>query len=458
MTRSSASSVAALAAAAALLAAGLGPATDAHPEPAPLVGSDHGTDDAGFWNVKKGMATKTGYRLVFAWDADAPVAGYAEWGFSSDDLDQVARPPSDGLDTAGLAVADIMPEQVGTTIHYRIVDNVTGQATEVDSFEATNGWTTSASDGAHEIDLLVQVDSEALPPEVPSDQGLREIAFGTDVAAERVWDGTDEHVRVDDVIVTDTALNYPANQPFGPGICAENSQRVNGWQVQHTLADVLVETSVPLDSHTYPKAMEDPCTAIYMGRLGQIVVNWGGVGGTAFLHFGHVLAHELGHYAMDLPDLYTLEPDAKPDCWAGTSGTPGEDDNWDISMMHNDFGWDGSRWRGSEIDRNRTVTPCEYGNAAPSWPTLASLYPAVPTLESLKENGSAKPVHSDSDHQVAVGNPDSPSGSDGWDGLILDEEPVGSRLYHAPDAASTTSGTGPTDLPHSFPAADTVLP
>lgn len=438
-------------AAALILVAGLVPLAQGHPEPAPapVVSSGHGVDDAGFWNVVHGMATKTGYRLVFTWDADAPVAGYAQWGYAPDELNHVARPPGGNPDTAGIAVTDIPEDEVGRTVYYRIVDGITGTRSDVRSFQAANGWTSDGSDGVHEIDLLVQVDSEALPSVAPVDVGLRDLALAMDVSAERIWDASDGYARIDDVVVTDTAVSYPANPPYGASSCVANRQ-VNGWDVQHTVADVLVQTTVPFDSHTFSKAMEDPCRAIYMGRLGQLVVEWGGLGGGyAFVHFGQVAAHELGHYAMNLNDLYPLAGSA--DCWSGTSGKPGADtdgdgfpENHDISMMHNDFGYNGFRWQGSELDRGDSVTPCDYGAEKASWPIFAGLYPAAPSIQQLQDapNKDPFPNHNDSDYRQPFGNPDGPAGGDGYDAFVLDSEPVRSRLRHAIDSKAGGSDAG----------------
>jgi hypothetical protein len=437
-------------AAALLLAAGLVPAAQGHRQPIPVVGAEHGTSDDGFWNQAHGMATKSGYRLVFTWDADVPVNGYAEWGFAPDQLDDVARPPGGNPDTAGIAVTDIPRDDVNRTIYYRIVDGISGKHTDVRSFPATNGWTSDASDGVHEIDLVVQIDSESLPSVTPIDVGLQDLALGMDVAAERIWDASDGYARVDDVVVTDTALSYAANVPYGGTGCAADPQ-ANGYDVQHTVADVLVQSSLPLDSHTFAKAMEDPCRAIYMGRLGQLVVQWGGLGGGFdFVHFGQVAAHELGHYAMNLPDLYPLA--GTGDCWSGVTGEPGADvdnddepENHDISMMHNEFGYNGARWQGSEIDRGNAITPCNYGNEPASWPILAGLYPGVPTIQELEDDPDETPYpnHDDSDHREPFGNPDGVAGSgDGYDAYVLDSEPVRSTLTHAIDSDPGGEGDG----------------
>lgn len=456
-TRAPVPRTAVAAAVALLVATAAAPAVQSHPGTLP--GREDHETDAGFWNQVHGMATKTGFRLVFSWDADLPVDAHVEWGTDSTNLDQVARPVTQTPDTAGIAIVDVPDDTVGETIHYRVVDDLTGTETAVRSFQATNGWTTDGSDGVHEIDLLVQLDSQALPSEVPVDQGLQDLVNGADVAAERVWDASDEHVRVDDVLVTDTTLNYPANVPYGAVGCAETGP-VDGRHAGHTVADVLVESSLPLDSHTFRGAMDDPCTGIYMGRLGQLFIRWGGSGGgTAFVHFGEILAHELGHYAMDLPDLYPGPNNAvsSADCWNGTAGQPGVGSNHDISMMHTDFGYDGSRWRGSEIDRGPGVTDCDYGDEPASWPILADLYPGVPNVTELQESGDATPVHSDSDHTKAVGNPDSPGGAGGYGAYVLDSEAAGSSL-RAESGASGTSGNGPTDLPDVLPDAGSLLP
>ena len=58
--------------------------------------ADHGHAStvaaSSFWNVVDGFTTKTGYRLVFVWDTDAPIAGIVEWGYAPTSLTNVVRP------------------------------------------------------------------------------------------------------------------------------------------------------------------------------------------------------------------------------------------------------------------------------------------------------------------------------------------------------------------------------
>lgn len=434
------------------------PTAEAHPSSPAHAGSDHGEADDGLFNVVEGFSTKTGFRLVFAWDTDEPIAGHVEWGFQEGTLDRQANPFGDAVDTAGVAIVDVDESEVepGKTVYFQVRDEESGQTSEVHSFEMDNAWVKDSSDDVHEISFIVQLDSQALPAGVPTDQGLQELASAMDVVAERIWDATDEHVRVDDVIVTDTVLNYPQNAVPKTGVdfngnpdCTETS--VEGYQLDHSMADVLIQSSVPFDSHTFSERIGKPCTGIYLGRLGQLVVPWGDGsfgGGNGSVHLAQVLSHEIGHYAFGLPDLYPAVSDA--DCLAGTTGEPGADtdgdgepDNWDVSLMHNGFGYDGNRWIGSEIDRGPDYTPCGYNGEPASWPILANLYPGVPTLQELEEDPDASPYpnHDDSDHTVAEGNPDGGELDVYW----LDQEPGTSQLKHAIGTVEETAPDGPTE-------------
>jgi hypothetical protein len=167
-------------------------------------------------------------------------------------------------------------------------------------------------DGIYEIDAVLQLDSKALPEGVPLDQGLRQLADGIQVMAERIWDATDGYVRLGRVIVTDTVLNQPVNVPTGHPITCHPGPGEPA-ATQHTLADFLVQTSVPFDSHTYigqTPMINNPCTAFYVGRLGQLVIPW-----EDDLHLGYVFAHEFGHYAFALDDLYPIAGLSTANCW-----------------------------------------------------------------------------------------------------------------------------------------------
>ncbi len=122
----------------ALLAAGALPAASAHdpnPDPVgagvplsnPTQPEDHGIAPATkdpFWNVVGGFAAKSGYRLVFFYDADRPVLAQVVWGTSSNALIRTGIPVSDVADTAGIIIVDLLPTDVDSskTIYFRITD------------------------------------------------------------------------------------------------------------------------------------------------------------------------------------------------------------------------------------------------------------------------------------------------------------------------------------------------
>lgn len=370
--------------------------------------STHGfASSAGFWNAVEGFSAKSGYRLVFFWDADQPIAARVEWGYSPGVLSRIATPIGDALDTAGVALIDIDRSDVvsNPTVYFRVKDLATGQTSPTRSFASGNAWTSNVMDGVYEIDALFQVDAPASPDAVPYDQGLWDFAAGVDILAERVWDATDGYARIGTVLITDTQLNYPVNIPFGNpvggGVCGP-SQTQQGATVQNTMADFVVETAVPFDSHTYgltPPAIDHACTPFYVGRVGQLIASpW-----ASDLHIGAVLAHEFGHYAFGFDDLYPALSGDTGNCWVGVTGAPNNTlGAYDITIMNNQFGWTGSRWVGSEIDR--AATSCNRGTAGKtSWPLFRQSYPGVP---ERGRNGDDLPDHTDSDYLTPRGNPD----------------------------------------------------
>jgi len=316
---------------------------------APLAGQAQ--SDPSLFTRVEGFATKTGFRAVFAWEASQPVLGYVVYGESPDALDRFAGIIPTTPDTAGMSVAHLVT--AGGTYWYQVVDDITGQRSDVRQLEAVNAY--NDYDGsAYTIDLLVQLDSKTLPAEIPADQALSDIAQGMRIMAERIYDATDGHAQVGKVLVTDTAVDHAVNPPFiSPGCFNEHS----------SLADMLVQTTVPFDSHTWGGwAIAQSCTQISMGRVGQLVVPW-----EDDLHFGYTGAHELLHYAFNAPDLYGLNSDA--DC---------RNLDWDGSIMHNTGGWNGSRWELTELDRHPSITPCAHGSQPWSWQVLLQRYTQFP--------------------------------------------------------------------------------
>lgn len=334
-----------------------------------------------------GFAAKTGFRGVFAWKATQPVVGVVHFGTDPDDLDQTAEPVPNEPDTAQMTVAQLLP---GETYYWRVEDLLTGESSGVESFEATNSYT-DWNGSAYTIDLLVQLDSQSLPPDIPADQALADIAAGVNVFAERVYDALDGYARIGKVLITDTNLDYAANIPFFGAVCESETSN---------LADVLVQTTVPFDSHTFGGwSIDDPCISFYVGRIGQLVVPW-----EDDLHFGYVSTHELMHYAFNTPDLYPEVADA--DC---------RNLAWDGSLMHNTGGWNG-KWELSELDRNPTLTPCNHGTQPWSWDALRVRYTQVP----LNPDGPIDHLFDDQ----ARGNADGGA----LEIHVLDREPTASTL------------------------------
>ncbi|HLF16169.1 MAG TPA: PKD domain-containing protein, partial [Candidatus Thermoplasmatota archaeon] len=421
------------------LLAGVLPTTTAHGEDLPVVQDGlhgDGVDESGFWNVVTGFATKTGFRMVFAWDSDEPILPLVEWGYRLDELTRVAHPVGDAVDTAGIVFLDNdeRPEGNKTVVYFRFVDESGGafatvppDPSPIQSFVLGNAMQSDTHDDAYEVNLVVALDSEALPSDVPADLGLKDLVEGIDIFAERVWDYTDGYLRIGEVLLMDRVNSYPTGPvddvegAAGP-VCVPATIQQNGAQYSRSLPDVIIETVPPFDSHTKKNAVGPPmitnyCYGAYLGREGWLYANpW------TPEDLGAVLAHEFGHYALNLDDLYRtqLPGDKGATCWEGTGGPPGGGGNWDISVMHNGFRWDGERWVGSELDSLQT--PCSWGGATPSWTLFNEWYPEVP----LMRNGNGRPNHFDSDYQLLKGNPDGGA----LDVYLLDREPGLSKLQH----------------------------
>ena len=318
--------------------------------------------DAGLFTRTLGFATKTGYRGVVAWQAAQPVVATVHYGTAPGALDLTAPAPA-SPDSAGMLVLEGLEQ--GRVYYWQVEDLVSGERSVVKSFTSNNAYT-DWNGAAYTIDLVVQLDTEAVPlVNVPHDLNLDDLAAGMNVFAERIYDATDGFVRIGNVLVTDTNVDYAANVPASPGSV------VNGECTPTNYADVLVQTSVPFDSHTYGYAIADACTSFYLGRLGQLVYEW-----QHDLHLGYVAAHELSHYALGAPDLYDTASGAVTD-------TGCINNELDLSLMNNTGAWDAAahRWRLTEFDRNPTLTPCDHQHdSAYTWDRMRERYLGVPLL------------------------------------------------------------------------------
>lgn len=309
------------------------------------------------------FATKTGFRGVFVWEAADPVKARVHYGTSATSLGSTIDPLPGAPDTAGIAIADGLSK--GTTYFWQVEDLITGERSEVKSFDAVNAY--EAWDGStYTLDMLVQLDSESLPPDVPADAALEDIAQGVSIFAERLYDALDGYARLGDVVVTDTELDYAGSVPFFQGTGCSAVPGAGG-----NLADVLVQTTVPFDSHTFGGwSINKPCTSFYVGRVGQLIIPW-----EDDLHFGYVATHEMMHYAFNAPDLYSAGDLSNPrasGCW---------NLDWDGSVMHNSGGWAGDRWELTELDRDQERTPCDHQHSNKwTWPELRTRYTNVPDI------------------------------------------------------------------------------
>ncbi|HUQ39296.1 MAG TPA: hypothetical protein VM030_04015 [Acidimicrobiales bacterium] len=338
-----------------------------------LVGLPTPARSASLFTAVEAFSTKTGFRAVVAWQASETVSGEVLYGPSPEDLSGVAVPLPVGPDKAQMAVVDGLTP--GRTYWFQVRDRISGETSPMRRMTATNaynGW----NGRTYTLSLVIQLDAPEAPVVVGSDLDLNDVAAAVNVMAERVHDATDGFVRLGTVLVTDTKLDYSANPPVAFGAVCTPAGNV---------ADVVIETAVAFDSHTWtPWAIDDPCTVIHVGRQGQLVLPWKDPA-----HLGYVLTHELAHYALDASDLYGLN--GTGECW---------NPDWDGSLMSNRGGWKESygRWEGTELDRNETLTPCDMGSESYSWDLLRERYVEVPE----RANGPVEHVVD----RKKTGNPD----------------------------------------------------
>lgn len=359
------------------------------------------------------FATKTGTRGVVAWQTDAPIQAYVTW--ETDGAEPQGFQVKDAPDTAGVAIIDSL--EVGKT--YTVTVSNALDLTQVSApveLVARNAYTdygantspadpadVSRRDNVYTIDMLVQLDTQSLPKDVPHDQSLEDAADAFNIVAERMYDALDGHARLGNVLVTDTQFAYAVNEPFGVEEATTATNEINPCGADRNLADVLIQSAPPFDSHTFSYAIEEPCASFYVGRLGWLIANpW-----VNDLDMGYTSTHELLHYAFGAPDLY------------GTSDVTGSGGGcknlaWDGSLMHNSGGWTGSRWQLTEVDRNPQLTPCEHGTEPYTWDQIQSRYTQVPDETELLDVVNYKPR----------GNPDGGA----LDIKILDRTPASSTL------------------------------
>lgn len=345
------------------------------------------------------FATKTGFRGVVAWSTAELSVGVVHWGGSAENLDQASTPGAP--DTAGVVVIDGL--EIGETYYVAVEDALTGVTTPARSFVAANAWNAlgpnteqdptevSFKPDVYTINLLAQLDSKSLPAEVPYDQAVTDIAQGLSITAERVYDATDGYARIGKVLVMDTVTDYAVNVPFGvEPMIASIARRVPGGEevadqtcvAGRNLADVMIETTIPFDSHTFLNAIEMPCTSFYVGRVGFLDVNpW-----ASDLEFGATNAHEIFHYAFGALDLYDTE--------TATGGC--RNLNWDGSLMNNLVGWRYDHWEQTELDSDPVLTPCDMMDRPYTWDAIQANYTVVPDRTAIEDVFNDK----------ARGNPD----------------------------------------------------
>ena len=359
------------------------------------------------------FATKTGTRGVVAWQTDVPIQPYVSW--TTDGAEPQGFEVKDAADTAGVAIIDGL--EVGKTYKVTVTDlvdsTVASAPVELVAKNAYNDYGPNGTDqpigdvswrdNVYTIDMLVQLDTQSLPKDVPHDQALEDIGDAFNIVAERMYDAVDGHARLGKVLVTDTQFAYAINEPFGVEEATTATNEINPCGADRNLADVLVQSAPPFDSHTFSYAIEEPCASFYVGRLGWLIANpW-----VNDLDMGYTSTHEMMHYAFGAPDLYGT---------SDVAGSGGGCNNpaWDGSLMHNSGGWNGSRWQLTEVDRNPELTPCEHGTEPYTWDQIQSRYASVPDESQLLDVVNYKPR----------GNPDGGA----LDIKVLDRTPASSTL------------------------------
>ena len=253
-----------------------------------------GTDDtlpAMAW-----AALKTGFRFAAAWSSESATTASLTYKVGLTERTLTETVPT----TVHLFVADNLPEDA--TLCFTAT--MGGATTALHAVRLANGptaFTNSTPHGTYTTNYLV----------LNNDGGdLSDVESGVARFAQMTWDATDGWVRVGAVlVVSGDYLHHNVGWPTCyltavPAACS------NVFDVLVTLgADPRGAAS------TYRQGIREPSAAMWMNLYQQAVP-----GSLSLDSFGWVLAHENGHYAFDMVDLYGDSTVITTECYDAATG------------------------------------------------------------------------------------------------------------------------------------------
>lgn len=295
---------------------------------------------------------KTGFRAVVAWTTEEPALGRLDVQVGNDTRTlEETRPRS-----SHVFVLDDLPE--GEDLCFTA--HAAGETSRTRGMHLANAMDAYDPDaGAYTVNLL------ALANEAPDEAALED---GLERAAAITYDATEGHVALGATILLHGAIE---DHHSGWSTChVAFVTWSNGTEDPPTcnrVYDVVFTYDLPPTAAgaTYLDGIQHPRDAMWMNNLWQgsrsATLTWGSAENER--QVGHVLAHELGHYAFGAMDLYT-NAGAGPDCYDEETG---------LSVMGADR--DATEFDGPE---NRCPNEDAIGDYTPTWTLLRERFDEVP--------------------------------------------------------------------------------
>lgn len=310
-------------------------------------------------------ALKTGFRAAVTWTTEEPAVGRLEVQVGNETRTLEEERPRE----THAFVLDELPqgEDLCFTAH------AAGEASRTRGMHLANAMTAYDRDaGAYTVNLL------ALANEAPDRAALED---GLARAANLTYDATEGHLAMGTTILLYGDLD---NHHSGWSTChvafVSWPDGADDPPTCNRVFDVVLTYDLPpaAAGATYLDGIQNPRDAMWLNNLWQgsrsATLLYGSTAENA-RQVGHVLAHELGHYAYGAMDLYT-NAGAGPDCYDEATG---------ISIM-------GANRDATELDGpdNRCPNEDAIDGYTPSWTLLRERFDEVPerTGEPTQQAGA----------------------------------------------------------------------
>ncbi|HET6403543.1 MAG TPA: hypothetical protein VFH78_02755 [Candidatus Thermoplasmatota archaeon] len=320
---------------------------------APAVGTDstcgtgapvtatHGAGDPALPSLVY-AALKTGFRVVVAWETDAPEVGRLRYALDGGATTTVSETVPR---TSHVFVIDGLPLHRSFCFTPLHADG--SPAASQHAIKTRNAM--NAHDGTgYTMNLLVLANEQS---------ALAQVEFGLDDYAELLYDSTDGHVRPGRHIILFGDLEH-----HNAGWVACYLVTAPGCTQWYDV--IFTNDAAPQGAaSTYLDGIQNRRAAIWMNWYWQAgLVNLGD-------EVGNVLMHEVGHYAFGMLDLYG----GSLNCWDAQKG---------LSIM-------GASRSATEFDDEINRCPDEptISNYAPSYPRLRARFPLVPDRQGVIDEG-----------------------------------------------------------------------